>query len=137
MTSIRAKLFDLTHSTPRDRAAEPKVDHLARGQPAIDALRVLQLRRDVIAPPEAAGLVDALVDRFHAPPTSGDHLRLPPPPTSAGPELRASIARFLDVADEPVAAPAEALDKERALRRLMTAYRSAFEEILARSQGEL
>ncbi|MCK6551581.1 hypothetical protein L6R52_37460 [Myxococcota bacterium] len=134
MTSIRAKLFDLAPST--ERPTKAVIDHLARGQPAVEALRVLQLRRDVVAPPEAAGLVESLVDRFHAAPTSGDHLRLPPPPSSRGPELRASVSRFLDVAEEPVAAPVEALEREHALRQLMSAYRAAFEEILARSQGD-
>lgn len=104
------------------------------GRMAIDELEILRLDVDLIAPPEAAELGESLVDTFQAPPTSGDHLRLPQPPRSSAERLRGAVDRMLAVDTSGAARSQDAVVKEAKMRRVLNALRGANQHIARQSQ---
>jgi hypothetical protein len=61
---------------------------------AIEEMQALNLDAEVIAP-EHADFQDDLVAQFRAPPTSGDHLRMPPPKNLTGQQISRSMMNVL------------------------------------------
>ncbi len=89
----------------------------AGAQLAIDEVRALSLVDDVLAPEE---LDLPRGDAFFAP-AAIDARRLPPPPVSApdGQTLYRALSSYLNAPLAEIAAPAEALAKESAMRALL------------------
>jgi hypothetical protein len=102
----------------------------------IDELKVLSLDGDLIAPPEAAGLAEHLVGQYRAAPTTGDHLRIPPPKNLTGPQIRASLTRVL--CSEARGAPTpEAAIAEAKMRRVLQALDIAHQMIQTNAQARM
>lgn len=103
---------------------------------AIEELHVLSLDADLVAPPEAAALVEHLVGEFRAAPTTGDHLRMPPPKNLTGPQIRASLTRVLGT--EARGAPtADAAIAEAKMRRVLQALDLAHRMIQTNAQTRM
>lgn len=104
------------------------------GRMAIDELEILRLDVDLVAPPEAAALAEPLVETFQAPPTSGDHLRLPQPTRFSAQQLRGAVDRVLAADTSGAARSPDAVVKEAKMRRVLGALRGANQHIARQSQ---
>ena len=122
-------LVDIPDSTGDSSRPSPEVDAYA----GIDELRALQNNLDHWLPPEAAEMVEPLVEKFRGEVNASDRLRLPPASTTSARALHGALTRVLSAHHSAPFPDRDAVAKEHKMLQLVRAFASAASQIQKRS----